>query len=247
LVIACTEGLEVVGPGLVDEDVAVGQEQDALLELSLPQPPDDLEGGVGLAGAGGHDQQDAILATGDGLDGAIDRGDLVVTGNPAGTIVVIRSFHGGDRIPSQTFPGAVALPEFGRRRKFGQLQLGFRGESIAGTVMEEEAVAIAGEHEGDVERFGVVEALLHASAEAMHLILGFDQGNRLVGFVVQHIVSAFAFTPAMQLATHDDATFCEADFFANLGLQVPACRHQGRGNVFAANVAFGELGHGRLF
>ena len=59
---------EVVDHRLVDEDVAVGQEQDALLAPGLPQPPDDLERGVGLAGAGGHDEQDAVLPLGDGFD-----------------------------------------------------------------------------------------------------------------------------------------------------------------------------------
>jgi hypothetical protein len=66
-----TEGGEVLLHGLVDQDVAVGQEQDAFLGLGLPQPPDDLEGGVGFAGAGGHDQQHALLPLGDGFDGAL--------------------------------------------------------------------------------------------------------------------------------------------------------------------------------
>ena len=52
------EGTKIVHHRLVDQHVAVGQEQDALLAAGLPQPPDDLEGGVGLAGAGRHDQQD---------------------------------------------------------------------------------------------------------------------------------------------------------------------------------------------
>ena len=72
------ERLEVVGLGLVDEDVAVGEEQDAFLRTRLPQPPDDLKGGVGFAGAGGHHQQDAVLASGDGLDRAVDGDQLVV-------------------------------------------------------------------------------------------------------------------------------------------------------------------------
>ena len=38
------------------------------LTPGLPQPPDDLERGVGLAGAGGHHEQDAVLPLGDGLD-----------------------------------------------------------------------------------------------------------------------------------------------------------------------------------
>ena len=64
---------EVVDHRLVDEHVAVGEEQDALLAPGLPQPPDDLERRVGLAGAGRHDQQDAVLALGDGLDRGVDR------------------------------------------------------------------------------------------------------------------------------------------------------------------------------
>ena len=48
------------------------------LAFGLPQPPDDLKGGVGLAGASGHDQQDTLLAFGDGFDGAVDRHLLVV-------------------------------------------------------------------------------------------------------------------------------------------------------------------------
>src|SRR3546814_750181 len=72
------EGLEIVGLGLIGEDVAVNQEEDSLLRPSLPEAPDDLESGVGLAGAGGHDQQDAVVATGNGLNGAIDGDELVV-------------------------------------------------------------------------------------------------------------------------------------------------------------------------
>ena len=84
-----TERLEVVGLGLVGEDVAVDEEEDALLGAGLPQPPDDLKGGVGLAGAGGHHEQDAVLAAGDGLDGAIDGDELVVARRFAGAVVVV--------------------------------------------------------------------------------------------------------------------------------------------------------------
>ena len=72
------EGLEIVGLGLVGEDVAIHEEEDAFLRTGLPKPPDDLEGGVGLAGASGHDQQDAVFSPGDGLDRAVDGDELVV-------------------------------------------------------------------------------------------------------------------------------------------------------------------------
>ena len=55
----------------------------------LPQPPDDLERGVGLAGAGRHDEQDAVLALGDGLDRRVDGVDLVVARGLAAAVVVV--------------------------------------------------------------------------------------------------------------------------------------------------------------
>jgi len=45
-----TERLEVVVFGLEQQDVAVGEEQDALLDARLPQAPDDLKRGVGFPG-----------------------------------------------------------------------------------------------------------------------------------------------------------------------------------------------------
>jgi hypothetical protein len=49
---------EVVHHRLVDQDVAVGEEQDPLLRARLPQAPDDLEGRECLARPGGHDEEE---------------------------------------------------------------------------------------------------------------------------------------------------------------------------------------------
>ena len=80
---------EIIDHRLIDQDVAVGEEQDAFLAAGLPQPPDDLKGGVGLAGAGGHDEQDAVLAFGDGFDRRVDGVDLVVARCFAAAVVEI--------------------------------------------------------------------------------------------------------------------------------------------------------------
>ncbi len=112
-----TERLEVVGLGLVGEDVAVDEEEDALLGARLPQPPDDLKGGVGLAGAGGHDEQDAVLAAGDGLDGAVDGDELVVARRLAGAVVVVVLRGDGFLRGGVALGRAVARPEFLGRRK----------------------------------------------------------------------------------------------------------------------------------
>ena len=136
------ERLEIVVPGLVGEDVAVDQEEDAPPGAGLPQPPDDLKGGVGLAGAGGHDQEDAVLAPGDGVDGAVDGDELVVARALAGTVVVI--VLGGDRLLGRgvAFGGAEPLPEFGRAGEpvQGNFPLDRRGG--AGAVVFEKAVTV---------------------------------------------------------------------------------------------------------
>ena len=80
---------EVVDHGLIDQDVAIREEQDALLAARLPQPPDDLKGGVGLARSRSHDEQDAVAALGDGLDGGVDGIGLVVARGFAAAVVVI--------------------------------------------------------------------------------------------------------------------------------------------------------------
>ena len=111
------ERAEVVDHRLVDQHVAVGQEQDALLAARLPQPPDDLEGGVGLAGAGRHDQQDAVLPLGDGLDRGVDGVDLVVARLLAAAVVVIVLQDDLFLLGGQPLPGAVARPQRRRARE----------------------------------------------------------------------------------------------------------------------------------
>ena len=105
---------EVVDHGLVDQDVAVGQEQDAFLAARLPQPPDDLKRRVGLAGAGRHDEEHAVLSLGDGLDGGVDGVDLVVARGLAAAVIEVILEDDVLGLRRQAFPGAVALPQIGR-------------------------------------------------------------------------------------------------------------------------------------
>jgi hypothetical protein len=80
--------------------------------LGLPQAPDDLERGVGLAGASGHDQQHALLPLGNGFDGAVDGDALVVARFAAAAIGVERlldEFDGFGRV--QPFPLLVQRPQ----------------------------------------------------------------------------------------------------------------------------------------
>ena len=69
---------KVVGHGLVGQNVAVNQKEHPLDLAGAPEPPDDLKGGVGLAGAGRHYQQKAALSLGNRLDRAVDGHHLIV-------------------------------------------------------------------------------------------------------------------------------------------------------------------------
>ena len=121
------ERAEIVHHRLVDQHVAIGEIEDAFLAARLPQPPDDLKGGVGLAGAGRHDQQDAIPALGDGLDRGVDGIDLIVARGLVAAVVEIVLQDDLFGLRRQSLPGAIARPQIGRRRKGVEREVGFLG------------------------------------------------------------------------------------------------------------------------
>ena len=80
------EVFEVAPAGLVDQRSAIGQEKDSFFHTRLPQPVDDLKSRVRFACAGGHDQQDAVIAFGDGFHRAVDGDLLIVSWRATGAI-----------------------------------------------------------------------------------------------------------------------------------------------------------------
>ena len=112
-----TERLEVVGLGLVCQDVTVDQEEDALLRSGLPQAPDDLKGRVGLARAGGHHEQQSVLASGDSVDGAVDGDRLVVAWRLAGVVLEVVPGRHGFLFGGVALGSAVTSPELFRARE----------------------------------------------------------------------------------------------------------------------------------
>ena len=232
------EGLEIIVLGLVYQNVAVGQEQDAFLLLGLPQPPDYLEGGERLAGAGGHHQQNAVLPAGHSLYGAVDGDGLVIAGCAATAVIVVGLF---DRLPSvllDAFVLAVELPEGFWGGEFVQAEGGFCLAEEPGAVVEQEAVTVAAEHEGSVQGIAVGQTLLHAIAQAVVVVFGFDDGNGHVLLVAEHIIRPAAFATGVQPATHDDAASGERDFFPDLGLYIPASSLKRWRDELGADVPF---------
>jgi hypothetical protein len=91
LVAGIAERREHLGHRVIDQDVAIGQEQNlraAVLARAVPatapELPANLEGHAGLAGAGGQRGEDALLAEQNRLDHAVDGNLLVVAWHLAG-------------------------------------------------------------------------------------------------------------------------------------------------------------------
>ena len=84
------EGLEVIDEGLVGEDVSINEKESALGSPCLPESPNDLEDGVGLACARGHDEEETAVAFGNGFHDAVDRLALVVAGLFSVGVEVVR-------------------------------------------------------------------------------------------------------------------------------------------------------------
>src|SRR5262249_42508783 len=133
---------EVVHHRLIDQHVAIGEKQDAFFTARLPQPPDDLEGGVCLAGAGCHDQQNSVAARGNGLNRRVDRIDLVVARTFAATVVEIILKHDLLGLVGQAFPRAIAPPKLGRGRECVEAQGRLGRTPFSGAIVKHEPIAV---------------------------------------------------------------------------------------------------------
>ena len=160
------ERCEVLLHGLVHQDVAVGQKQDAFAGLGFPQAPDDLKSRVGLAGAGRHDQQHALLPLRDRFDCAIDGDALVVARLLAAAVGVERLLDQLDGFGRRKpFPLLIDRPQFVEGGKPIELKRALDRLSETGTVVEQKPIAVTAEGERGVEHFGIAQCLLHAVSD----------------------------------------------------------------------------------
>ncbi len=119
-------------------------------------------------------------------------------------------------------------------------QIGFLLGTGAGTLVEDETVAVGRKDEWDIKGCSIFQSLLHSVTDVMVVILGFYKGDGDVGFVVKDAVSAFGFSAGHQLSADDNPTLGETHFLANLGHLIPPCLLYGGNDELGANVAFGE-------
>ena len=84
------------------------------------------------------------------------------------------------------------------------------------------------------------KTLLHPVSDAMVVVLGLDNRQGEVRFVVEDVVRKLRFAASHELAANDDPPLCQVNVLADLDLHVPPRLGNGRGDELRADVSLGE-------
>ena len=178
----------------------------------FPEPPDDLKGGVGLAGAGGHDEQYASFASGHRFDDPVDGLDLVIAGLFARAVGVIGLDDQRLGLVVNAAIAFVMVPNGWGWRELVEEELGFDLLIRVGhLVVAGEGVAIGTEGAGHIQDFGIAQGLLHAVTDRMSVVFGFDHSHGHARLPREHVVGKlFLFLiPGRDVATNNDGAWSE--------------------------------------
>ena len=83
--------------------------------------------------------------------------------------------------------------------------------------------------------------LLHPVADAVIVVLCFDDGYRNVGLVIQDVIGALGFATGNELSADDDAPLGEGNLLAELHHPVPARAFHGGAYELGADIALAEV------
>lgn len=104
--------------------------------------------------------------------------------------------------------------------------------------MLKKAITVTAEHRRNIQDGGVIQALLNASHDRMIVVLGLNDGDRNIGFVIKNVIRPLALAACGEIALHIDAAIGKTHFLADLFLHVPTCLFQRRRDELGADVAF---------
>ena len=228
--------------GLVGQDVAVCQEQDArparglrvrfpVLEVpaTLKQLPRQLKGDEGLARAGGQSQQDAVAPVGNGVQRASDRHVLVIAALPGAALVLER--HGRKTVAPCIRLGKCQIPQFFRAGVVRRITFGARRHVDA-----IDGLPIGGVSEAHTQALCIALGLPYALGVGLVPGLGLHHGQFGVA-VYQYIVGNVSLGPlgvTLQSAQRDAVLAQDAAAFHH----APASSLEGRVDVFCAGLGF---------
>lgn len=99
------------------------------------------------------------------------------------------------------------------------------------------AIAVAAEHGGYVQDGGVIQTLLYAGHDRVLVVLGLNDSDRDIRFVIKDVIRPLALATGGEIALHIDTAIGEADFLADLFLHIPTRLFQRRRDELGADVA----------
>ena len=163
--------------GLIYKDVSIRKIQHLALHSALKQAINDLKSSIGLAGAGRHNEQKPLLTASNCIYGAVNCNSLVI----AGRISILAGIIGlADRCllcwAKSGFP-LKSFNQFCLRRKVFQAELAL----LAGKkVMFRKSVPIGAKCKGKIQHPRILHRLLQSVGDAMGIILGLNDRNRII-------------------------------------------------------------------
>ena len=169
---------KVLHDGLIHQNIAICQIEHLSLHSTFQQAVDDLKCGIGFSSTGGHDQQQSLLAAGDGIYCAVDGDPLVIPGRIgilAGIVrLVDRNFLGA----RQTGFFFIACNEFRFCGEFIQTKLPLcpRKKIVLG-----KPVSVGAERKRQIQHFGILHRLLKAMRNTVVVVFRLNHRNGVVG------------------------------------------------------------------
>lgn len=245
LVARVPEGREGFVLRVVDEDVAIREEQDARLAIfpgrvpaARPELPTNLEDHDGLAGARRHREKQTFLSGKNGFDRAVD-GDLLIVARRLAADRIVRGdqvLHPLGRVDSAAV--LISSPKVIRSGEVGNAR--FRLLEI---VDLDDLGAVGGIGAFEVEYTRIVAGLLHGIGRAFVADLRLDHGQRKIPCKAQQIVYPLGWLADKALAYGNDAAIRDAALLGDgMRVAVPTGRLQLGHDKFSAGVGF--ISHG---
>ena len=208
---------------LVYQYITVGKVKNLPFHFALEQTINNLEGCVCLAGASGHNQQQAVLPSGNSINRSVDGYSLIVAWGISVLTAVVWLLLNGFLLRRQARLQFITCNQLFLCRKFIQAKLSLFARQ---EVMFGKTIAIGTECERKIEHLCIIHCLLQAMGNTMVVVFRFDDGDRVIGCEVQHIVRTLWLFAHDKIALQIDLTICELCFHRDF-TDIPFCRHSG--------------------
>ena len=103
--------------------------------------------------------------------------------------------------------------------------------------MKEKAIAVRRKNEGQIAvHLAIIESLLHTVANGVVVVLGLNDSDRNIGFVIKYVIGELCRSALMMLALDDDTAAGDGHLFSDLSVEIPARSCYCRSDELGADV-----------